>query len=97
MQATGVFVYKLCCLWIISGGKWLLLHVAFLLLPFTQCLYLILAATSLYIPIMGRIGAGNNAEVIVAVLIGIKFGLLLTCVVSIDTFVQKNLSSMCQR
>jgi hypothetical protein len=60
----------------------MLLHVAALLLPFTQCLYLILAATSLYIPIMGRSGAGTNAEIIVGLLIGTKFGLLLTCIVS---------------
>jgi hypothetical protein len=76
----------------VSGGKWLLLHVAALLLPFTQCLYLILAATSLYVPIMGRIGAGNNAEVIVSLLIGTKFGLLFTCIVSNDIIMLKRLS-----
>jgi 1-aminocyclopropane-1-carboxylate deaminase/D-cysteine desulfhydrase-like pyridoxal-dependent ACC family enzyme len=67
----------------------MLLHVAALLLPFTQCLYLILAATSLYVPIMGRSGAGTNAEIIVGLLIGTKFGLLLTCIVSINTNVLK--------
>jgi hypothetical protein len=35
---------------------------------------------------MGRIGAGNNAEVMLGLLIGAKFGLLFTCVVSFDTF-----------
>jgi hypothetical protein len=34
---------------------------------------------------MGRVGAGNNAEVMVGLLIGAKFGLLFTCVVSFDT------------
>jgi hypothetical protein len=70
----------------------MLLHVAALMLPFTQCLYLILGATSLYVPIMGRIGAGNNAEVIVGLLIGMKFGLLFTCVVSIYFIILKRLS-----
>lgn len=70
------------------GGKWLLLHVAALLLPFTQCLYLILGATSLYVPIMGRSGAGNNAEAIVALLIGAKFGLLFTCIVPLILLVK---------
>lgn len=59
-----------------------------MVLPFTQCLYLILAATSLYIPIMGRVGAGNNAEVMVGLLIGAKFGLLFTCVVPLILLVK---------
>lgn len=44
---------------------------------------------ALYVPIMGRSGAGTNAEVIVGLLIGTKFGFLFTCIVSIDTFVPK--------
>ena len=77
-QAAGSLTVDLC-----AGAKWLLFHTAILLLPYTQCLYLILGATSLYIPIMGRSGAGNNAELIVALLIGAKFGLLSTCVVCV--------------
>lgn len=63
-------------------------------MPFTQCLYLILAATSLYIPIMGRVGAGNNAEVMVGLLIGAKFGLLFTCVVSTDFLWEQDLDGV---
>jgi hypothetical protein len=43
---------------------------------------------------MGRAGAGNNAEVVVGLLIGAKFGLLFTCVVSIDPFWDKGLDSL---
>ncbi|XP_021931492.1 endoplasmic reticulum metallopeptidase 1-like [Zootermopsis nevadensis] len=70
------------------GGKWLMLHVAALTLPFTQCLYLVLAAMSLYVPIMGRSGAGTNSEVIVGLLVGIKFGLLFTCIVPLILLVK---------
>jgi hypothetical protein len=43
---------------------------------------------------MGRSGAGNNAEVIVGLLIGAKFGLLFTCIVSIDPFWDEGLDSL---
>jgi len=70
------------------GGKWFLLHLAALVLPYTQCLYLSLAAARLYIPLMGRAGAGSNAEVVVGLLIGAKFGLLLICVVPLILLVK---------
>lgn len=72
----------------------MLLHIAALALPFAQCLYLTLAATSLYVPIMGRAGAGNNVEVMVGLLVGAKFGLLFTCIVSIDPFWGEGLDSL---
>jgi len=65
-----------------------------LVLPFTQCLYLNLGATALYVPLMGRAGAGNNAEVVVGLLIGAKYGLLFTCIVSIDSFWDEGLDSL---
>jgi len=37
-------------------------------LPWLQCLYMILSAIQLFVPIMGRSGAANNAEVIIAAL-----------------------------
>jgi len=43
---------------------------------------------------MGRAGAGSNAEVVVGLLIGAKFGLLLICVVSIDPFWDKGWDSL---
>jgi hypothetical protein len=49
---------------------------------------------SLYVPIMGRVGAGNNAEVMVGLLIGAKFGLLFSCVVSIDPLWGEGLDSV---
>jgi hypothetical protein len=42
---------------------------------------------------MGRAGAGNNAEVIVGLLVGAKYGLLFICVVSIDPFWDEGLDS----
>jgi hypothetical protein len=42
---------------------------------------------------MGRAGAGNNAEVVVGLLIGAKFGFLFTCIVSIDPFWDEGLDS----
>jgi len=43
---------------------------------------------------MGRAGAGNNAEVVVGLLIGAKYGLLFTCIVSIDSFWDEGLDSL---
>lgn len=43
---------------------------------------------------MGRGGAGVNAEVIVGLLVGSKFGLLFSCVVSIDRFRDEGLDSV---
>lgn len=39
-----------------------------------------LGALYLFIPIMGRSGAGNNSELIIAAMVGILFSLLLTYV-----------------
>ncbi|XP_067004414.2 endoplasmic reticulum metallopeptidase 1 [Anabrus simplex] len=58
--------------------KWLVLHGSILILPFAQCIYLIFGAMNLYIPIMGRVGAGNNPEVIVAVITSLMFLLLFS-------------------
>nr|CAD7408723.1 unnamed protein product [Timema cristinae] len=45
-----------------KDSRWLVFHISVLILPLTQCLYLILAALTLFVPVMGRSGAGNNAE-----------------------------------
>jgi hypothetical protein len=48
----------------------------------------------LYVPLMGRAGAGSNAEVIVGLLVGAKFGLMFACVVSIDPVRDKGLDNV---
>lgn len=42
-------------------------------LPFIQSFYLTLGAFYLFIPIMGRSGAGNNSELMIAAMIGLIF------------------------
>ncbi|KAK7861774.1 hypothetical protein R5R35_010791 [Gryllus longicercus] len=54
-------------------GKWILYHCGALLLPACQSLYLMLGAVNLYIPIMGRTGSGNHAEIVLAFLTSIIF------------------------
>nr|CAD7425171.1 unnamed protein product [Timema monikensis] len=61
-----------------KDSRWLVFHISVLILPLTQCLYLILAALTLFVPVMGRSGAGNNAEVIVAILSSAQFVLLFS-------------------
>lgn len=56
--------------------KWLLLHIAAVGLPFVQCFYLIIGALYLFIPIMGRSGAGSHAEFLMAIMVSILFNLL---------------------
>nr|CAD7460312.1 unnamed protein product [Timema tahoe] len=61
-----------------KDSRWLVFHISVLILPLTQCMYLILAALTLFVPVMGRSGAGNNAEVIVAILSSAQFVLLFS-------------------
>lgn len=65
---------------LISDWRWLSFYVLILGLPFIQSFYLILSALYLFIPIMGRSGAGNNSEIIIAVMSGILFSLLTSFV-----------------
>lgn len=55
------------------------MHIAVVGLPFVQCFYLILSALYLFVPIMGRSGAGNNAEILIAVIVSAMHSLLFTC------------------
>lgn len=59
-------------------GRWLLLHIAALGLPFVQCFYLIIGALYLFFPIMGRAGAGNNSELLIAGMVSYLFVLLFS-------------------
>ncbi|XP_063241668.1 endoplasmic reticulum metallopeptidase 1-like isoform X2 [Bacillus rossius redtenbacheri] len=69
--------------------KWLAAYVGVLVLPSSQCLYLILAATDLYVPIMGRSGAGNHAEAVVALLSTVQFMLLFCYLVPLILLVRE--------
>lgn len=68
--------------------KWLLLHAAMLFLPFVQCAYMTLNAVQLFIPIMGRTGAANNGELILAVLCTVMFSLLFSYIIPIILLVR---------
>ncbi|KAI4469139.1 metallopeptidase m28 family member [Holotrichia oblita] len=56
-------------------GKWLIFHVLVLGLPFVQGFYLLIGALYLFIPIMGRAGAGNNSEILISLMISVLFAL----------------------
>ncbi|KAK9707901.1 Peptidase family M28 [Popillia japonica] len=58
-----------------KDGKWLIFHVLVLGLPFVQGFYLLIGALYLFIPIMGRAGAGNNSEILISLMISILFAL----------------------
>nr|CAD7263210.1 unnamed protein product [Timema shepardi] len=71
-----------------KDSRWLVFHISVLILPLTQCMYLILAALTLFVPVMGRSGAGNNAEVIVAVLSSAQFVLLFSYLIPLILLVR---------
>lgn len=50
-------------------------------LPFVQCFYLLIGALYLFIPVMGRIGAGFNSEILMAVMTSLMFSLLICYVI----------------
>ncbi|KAE8739131.1 hypothetical protein FOCC_FOCC015360 [Frankliniella occidentalis] len=68
--------------------KWLLLHATMMFLPFVQCAYMTLNAVQLFIPIMGRTGAANNGELILAVLCTVMFCLLFSYIIPIILLVR---------
>lgn len=49
-------------------------------LPFVQCFYLLIGALYLFIPVMGRIGAGHNSEMLIAFMSSFLFVLLVSYV-----------------
>lgn len=59
-------------------------------LPFVQCVYFMLSALYLCIPIMGRSGAGFNSEILIAVLVCFLYCLLLSYVVPIILLVRNS-------
>ncbi|KAJ8939086.1 hypothetical protein NQ314_011240 [Rhamnusium bicolor] len=69
--------------------RWLLLHISMMGLPFVQCFYLIIGALYLFIPIMGRAGAGSHAELLIAIMISSLFGMLFSFVVPLILLVRK--------
>ncbi|XP_011497152.1 PREDICTED: endoplasmic reticulum metallopeptidase 1-like [Ceratosolen solmsi marchali] len=58
--------------------KWLCYHMATLSLPYVQSFYLSVGALYLFIPLMGRVGASINSEVLIANILSILFCLLLS-------------------
>ncbi|XP_034950352.1 endoplasmic reticulum metallopeptidase 1-like [Chelonus insularis] len=58
--------------------KWLIYQMGVLSLPYMQSFYLAIGALYLFIPIMGRVGAGTNSEVIMANMLAILFCFLLS-------------------
>ncbi|CAH0550191.1 unnamed protein product [Brassicogethes aeneus] len=69
--------------------KWLLLHIAMVGLPFVQGFYLIIGALYLFIPIMGRAGAGSHAELLIALMVSTMFAQLISFAVPIILLVRR--------
>lgn len=57
-------------------------------LPFVQCFYLIIGALYLFIPIMGRAGAGSHAELLIAIMVSSMFANLFSFVVPLVLLVK---------
>lgn len=70
------------------GGKWLLLHITCNSLAFVQSVYLTVGALYLFVPIMGRVGAGNNSEVMLGLLVTLLYVLLVSYVVPLILLVR---------
>ncbi|EFA07296.2 endoplasmic reticulum metallopeptidase 1 isoform X1 [Tribolium castaneum] len=69
-------------------SKWLLMHIGMVGLPFVQCFYLIIGALYLFIPIMGRAGAGSYAEFLIAIMVSLLFTLLFSFAVPLILLVR---------
>ncbi|XP_044264233.1 endoplasmic reticulum metallopeptidase 1-like isoform X5 [Tribolium madens] len=69
-------------------SKWLLMHIGMVGLPFVQCFYLIIGALYLFIPIMGRAGAGSYAEFLIAIMVSMLFTLLFSFAVPLILLVR---------
>lgn len=63
--------------------KWMCYNLGVLCLPYIQTFYLAIGALSLFIPIMGRAGAGINSEVVIANMVSLLFCQLLSFVLPI--------------
>ncbi|XP_022910899.1 endoplasmic reticulum metallopeptidase 1-like [Onthophagus taurus] len=70
------------------GKKWLFLHIGVMGLPFVQSFYLFVCALYLFIPIMGRAGAGNNSEVLIAVMVSFLIALRISFAVPLILIVR---------
>lgn len=57
-------------------------------LPFVQCFYLIIGALYLFIPVMGRAGAGSHAELLIAIMVSSMFANLFSFVVPLALLVK---------
>ncbi|XP_012263393.2 endoplasmic reticulum metallopeptidase 1-like [Athalia rosae] len=69
-------------------GKWLVYHMGVISLPYIQSFYLALGALYLFIPIMGRSGAGINSEIVIANMISFLFSLLFSFTVPLVLVVE---------
>lgn len=58
-------------------------------LPFVQCFYLLIGALYLFIPIMGRAGAGYNSEMLIAIIATFLFLPLISFVVPLILLVRR--------
>lgn len=71
------------------GSKWICMHIFLLGLPFVQNFYLAIGAFYLFIPIMGRAGAGSHAEFLTAAMASLLFAMLFSFVVPLILLVRK--------
>lgn len=70
-------------------AKWLLVLLCSLVAPVIQFMAMQVGCLGLFIPIMGRFGAGNNSEIMIALYTNATFGMLLTYVSSLIVLVEK--------
>lgn len=75
---------------IFTDWKWMCYNLGILCLPYIQTFYLAIGALSLFIPIMGRAGAGINSEVVIANMVSLLFCQLLSFVVIKHFFYYNN-------
>ncbi|KAH1007293.1 hypothetical protein HUJ04_004549 [Dendroctonus ponderosae] len=69
--------------------NWIFLHIFTVGLPFVQDFYLMIGALYLFIPIMGRAGAGSHAEYLMAAMMSLLFGKLFCFVTPLILLVRK--------
>lgn len=87
------FVYKvkldgLRVMFLFLGIKWLILYISVMGLPFVQCVYLMISALYLCIPIMGRAGAAYNSEILIGFLVTFLFALLISYVIPLTLLIR---------
>lgn len=84
--AVGTLLMNFFNQW--RGIKWLILYISVMGLPFVQCVYLMISALYLCIPIMGRAGAAYNSEILIGFSVTFLFALLISYVIPLTLLIR---------